>query len=441
MKFSHLKHICTHIQKFKNIYSIYRSSDNTLAITFDSNETLYFNMQRGNSYIFKNNHIQRNKVYQAPFDVVLHKRFNRSQIESIQLHNNDKILRFYTTQKSSYKSEKTILQFEFTGKYTNIIILDEDENILEALRHIDADVSTRVVKVGVKLTDVPPPTFTPKEYVIENIEEYLYEADRVEKNAKLTSQKKQKISLLNKKLLKLEKKYNALENIEELEIQIENDQLFGNLLLANIHKIKPFMKEVKLDDYEGKEQLIIIPDKADTISKISNYYFKSAKKAKQKIKHLHIEKENLEGKITHLKHFIQIVEEVDELSKLSMLFPAKKVNKKVLRENESYETFFIEGYKVQVGKNEKGNILLLESAKARDIWLHMKDRPSTHVIISTDKQSIPQSVIYSSAKLCVDFSLFEKGNYLVDYTPRREVKIQHGANVLYNKYKTITVTK
>jgi hypothetical protein len=28
---------------------------------------------------------------------------------------------------------------------------------------------------------------------------------------------------------------------------------------------------------------------------------------------------------------------------------------------------------------------------------------------------------------------------LVDYTPRREVTIQSGANVLYNKYKTIEI--
>jgi len=43
--------------------------------------------------------------------------------------------------------------------------------------------------------------------------------------------------------------------------------------------------------------------------------------------------------------------------------------------------------------------------------------------------------------LCVDFSVFEKGSYLVDYTPRREVRIQEGANVLYTKYQTVMVEK
>jgi predicted ribosome quality control (RQC) complex YloA/Tae2 family protein len=69
----------------------------------------------------------------------------------------------------------------------------------------------------------------------------------------------------------------------------------------------------------------------------------------------------------------------------------------------------------------------------------MKDRPSAHVIITTDKQNLPMHIIESAARLCVDFSTTAKDKFLVDYTPRREVTIQHGANVLYNKYKTIEV--
>jgi len=121
-----------------------------------------------------------------------------------------------------------------------------------------------------------------------------------------------------------------------------------------------------------------------------------------------------------------------------MLFP-KQQKSKQKKESDSIETFFIEGYKVQLGKNERGNIELLESAKARDIWLHLKDRPSTHVIIKTDKQNVPQNVLEAAAKLCVEFTTPQKDRFLVDYTQRREVKIQEGANVLYNKYKTIEV--
>ena len=90
-----------------------------------------------------------------------------------------------------------------------------------------------------------------------------------------------------------------------------------------------------------------------------------------------------------------------------------------------------------LGKNEKGNIELLKEAKKRDIWMHIKDIPSCHVIIRTDKKSVPQSVLDFAGKICVEFSVTKKGTYLVDYTQRHNVSIKDGANVTYVDYKTM----
>ena len=129
------------------------------------------------------------------------------------------------------------------------------------------------------------------------------------------------------------------------------------------------------------------------------------------------------------------------VEEIARLFPPKQQSKSKEKQDDSIETFWIEGYKVQLGKNERGNVALLKKARARDIWLHLRDRPSTHVIITTDKQKVPETVLRAAAKLCADFSVMSPGVYEVDYTPRREVKIQDGANVLYNKYETIAVAK
>ena len=114
------------------------------------------------------------------------------------------------------------------------------------------------------------------------------------------------------------------------------------------------------------------------------------------------------------------------------------VKKKNLREGE---LFWVEDYKVLVGRNSNENQKLLEIAKANDLWMHIRDVPSSHVIIRTDKQNLPDSVIQAAAKLCVDFSVKKPGDYEVDYTKRKFVKVQEGSNVLYNKYDTIKVTK
>lgn len=438
MKLSHLKQITAYLKKFTKISAIYRVSDTIIKVAFDRDDELYFEMQRSNSRIFKCASYARSKVYNAPFDVLLAKRFNRANILNVEIFGGDKIVRFKTSVASAYKEETTYLQFEFTGKYTNVIILDEDEVVLEALRHVDLFSSFREVRVGQKLLDVPSAPFEAKEYPIEDVEQFLYDEYAKEMEDKLSSLKKQKISLLNKKLKKLEKLSESLDNEAELEAEAAKYNHFGNLLLANLHNIKPYQRVVELDDYDGKKVTVELHKEFSSVAMMANSLFSRSKKAKQRASHMHIERESLESKIEHMKLFIHTVQEAKDIAKIQLLFP-KNVQAKKIKTNDSIETFWIDGYKVSLGKNERGNVELLQNARAKDIWLHMKERPSAHVIITTDKQNVPESVIKGSARLCVDFTMFEKDRYLVDYTPRREVTIQSGANVLYNKYKTIEI--
>ena len=438
MKLSHLKQITDYLQKFKKISAIYRVSDTILKIAFDKNDELYFNMQRSNSTLFRCSAYPRSKLYNAPFDVVLAKRFNRSNILGVELLNGDKIIRFKTSVASAYKEEITYLQVEFTGKYTNVIILDEQNIVLEALRHVDLFSSFREVRVGQKLLDVPPAPFVAKDYPLDSVEEFLYESYEKEQAQKLSSLKKQKISFLEKKLKKLEKLFNSLDDEETLLREAEISQHHGNLVLSNIYKIKPYTTTLELNDYDGTPVKIELHKAHATVAMMSNALFAKSKKAKQKASHLHIETDSLSSKIEHIKLFIHTVKEANDVAKIALLFPKRVQNKKI-KIDDSIETFLIEGYKVQLGKNEKGNIKLLQNARAKDIWIHMKDRPSTHVLITTDKQNLPIKIIESAGRLCVDFTTTAKDKFLVDYTPRREVTIQHGANVLYNKYKTIEV--
>ncbi|MDD5203145.1 MAG: NFACT family protein [Sulfurimonas sp.] len=426
------------MQKFSKISAIFRVSDTILKVVFDKDDALYFDMQRSNASIFKTQSYPRSKVYNAPFDVVLAKRFNRANILEVGLLNDDKVLRFKTSVASAYKEEMSYLQIEMTGKYTNIIILDEQNIVLEALRHVDLFSSFREVRVGQKLLDIPVAPFEAKEYPLEDVEAFLYEQHAHEQLQKLASAKKQKVAFLQKKLKKLEKLLSGLDDEEALLSEAENAQHQGNLVLANMHTIKPYTRLLKLQDYDGSEVEIELEKSYPSVSQISNALFTKSKKAKQKAQHMHIEKSSLEAKIEHLHLFIHIVQEAKDVAKIELLFPKKIQNKKV-KQNDSIESFLIEGYKVQLGKNENGNIQLLQNAKAKDVWLHLKERPSTHVFITTDKQNVPMSVIEAAARLCVEFTTIQKDRFLVDYTPRREVNIQSGANVLYNKYKTIEI--
>jgi len=438
MKLSHLIQINKYLQNFTKISAIHRVSDSIIKLVFDKSEDIYFNMTRSNSSIFKCEDYPRSKVYNAPFDVILAKRFNRANILGMELLNGDKILRVKTSISSAYKQEITYLQIEFTGKYTNIIILDEQNSVLEALRHVDLFSSFREVRVGQTLLDVPNAPFVAKEYPLESVEEFLYEVYAKEQNSKLQNLQKQKVSQLQKKLKKLEKLYEKLDSVESLGSEAKKFQHYGDLVLLNAREIKPYSTKLSLVDYSGDVFEVSLAKAYSSAYLMSDMFFTKSKKAKQKAKHLYIEEESLSSKIEHLKLFINTVNAAKNVAKIELLFP-KKVQSKKTKQDDSIEIFWIEGYKVQLGKNERGNIKLLESARAKDVWLHLKDQPSTHVIITTDKQNLPMNIIQSAAKLCVEFTTTSEDKFLVDYTPRREVTMQNGANVLYNKYKTIEV--
>ncbi len=438
MKLSHLQQIISYLKNFSKISAVHRVSDTILKVVFDKHDEIYFNMSRSNSSMFKCEEYPRSKVYNAPFDVIIAKKLNRANILSIELLNGDKIIRMKTSISSAYKEEISYIQIEFTGKYTNIIILDEENYVLEALRHVDLFSSFREVRVGQKLLDVPPAPFTPKEYPLDDVEVFLYEVYAKEQNAQLENLKKQRVAQLTKKLKKLEKLYAKLDSQESLEKEATQFEHYGNLVLSNVQTIKPYSRELELMDYDGKMLKVQIGKAYPTAFMISDMFFTKSKKAKQRAKHLYIEEESLRSKIEHTKLFIHTVQTAKDVAKLELLFP-KKVQSKKMKVNDSIEIFWIEGYKVQLGKNEKGNVAVLKNAKAKDVWLHLKEQPSCHVVITTDKQNLPEKILKSAARLCVDFTTTSQDKYLVDYTPRREVTIQSGANVLYNKYKTIEI--
>ncbi|OQX73887.1 MAG: hypothetical protein B6D59_04235 [Campylobacteraceae bacterium 4484_4] len=443
MKRSTLLQIAKHLSRHRKIDAIERVGDTIIKIVFDRGHRYYFDMKRGDAVIFMTERYQKARHYQAPFDIVLSRRFHNAKIEKIEVPEGNRILRIHTISGSRYKAQRTILQLEFTGRNTNAIILDEDEIILEALRHIDAGTSYREIQPGVKLLPLEPRNFKESEPLkIENIESYLHDLYRKRESQRLEQLKLRKIAVVEKKLKKLQEILDGLESEERLLRKSEKYQLEAGLLLSHLHTMQNYQKEVKVTDYENKVLTIVLPSEARTPAEAANLLFRRAKKLKQKAKHTYIERENLEAKITFLARLKKMIEAAKSVDEAELYLPKQpKQQKKRAKEESNIETFFCEGYKISLGKNEKGNIALLKSARKSDIWMHLKDLPSTHVIIRSDKQKVPESVIAFGAKLCVGFSNVAEGSYLVDYTQRRNVKMKHGANVEYVAYQTVTAEK
>lgn len=440
MKYFLLKSICEYLKENAKIIKFIRRIDNnTIIIEFNNKNIIYFDLNKSNSKVFKTKEqITSKKDFNAPFDVVLQKKFTNAKIENIELYNDDKIINIKVSSSSSYKKEISILQLEFTGKYTNIIILDENRVILEALRHIDEYSSFRVVKVGLKLEEIPKKDFIPKIEKIKDIEEYLYQVyEDVEKD-NLENIKNQKIVNVEKNIKKLENILKALPKKEELETESQNTYDKANLILANLHTVKPYQKEIEVENYDGNIVKIEL-EKMDNPSKYTNELFKKAKRLKQKASNISLEEDNLKDKLEFAKKLKLNLQNSNSIDECEFLSPKKERNQTKTKKAQNYESFFYEGYKIMLGTNERENIYLLENSRASDFWFHLKDRPSCHVIVQNNKKELPLNVIEKAASLCAKFSVGTNGVFEVDFTQRRNVKIQHGANVLYNPYSTIAI--
>lgn len=440
MKLYELKAIAKRLNTFTFISRARRIEDNTLEIMFDKSDSYFFNMTRGHSFIYKAPSQRPLQGYNAPFDTLLHSLLSGSKLIGVEVANDDRILRFTIAPKSSYKDKIIYLQLEFTGKNTNAILIDDNEVIIEALRHIDADSSFRVIRPGMELLSIPPYERTEEAKEIADVDAYLEEKYTQIQAKKLLEMKKQKLSVTLKKSQKLAQLLAKLPDEKALGKEEKKYKQYANLILANLYQIKPYDTKLNTYDFEGNEISIKLP-KNIKVNRMSDYFFNLAKRAKNKAKNIHIEKENLESKKAFYDNIYYALEQAKEPYELELLVPKRAKSQRKKEKLKEGELFWIEDYKVLVGRNSNENQKLLAIAKANDLWMHIRDVPSSHVIIRTDKQNLPESVIKAAAKLCVDFSVKNPGDYEVDYTKRKFVKVQEGSNVLYNKYDTIRVTK
>ncbi len=428
MKAFILEKIANRLKNYKLIKKAFRVDENLILLQFDK-DRYYFDLTKGSSDIYINIDYPLSRKFKAPFDIVLERKFTKAKLIDVLVK--ERILTIIVKSANNFKEEIVKLRFEFTGRYTNAIILDEKDIVIESLRHISENQSSRVIKPGIKLIELPSIKIKEKIFEIENLEEYTKENFKKKYEKRLAQKKEAIINKLNKKIQHIQNRLNKLENEKELLEKANSYKKYADIVLANLHKIKPFMKELKTVDFEGNEITIPLPQ-VKNINEIGNYFYNLSKKAKKKALNLHIEKEYLNNQIEFLKNYKNLIAKTTNLSSLNYY----KVSKKEKKE-ENIEEFFIDNYKVLVGKNEKGNIKLLKTSNANDLWLHIKNYPGSHVIIKNNKLSIPFEVIKEAAKLAVAFSNKEEGS--VDYTKRKFVKIKEKANVEYGKYSTIKV--
>ncbi|HED9830395.1 TPA: NFACT family protein [Campylobacter jejuni] len=434
MKYTELLQLQTFFSQFKKIDFIKRINDNILELSFDRKRFI-FDLTRAMSAIYTAKFNAKN--YNAPFDFMLKKYFSNAFIKEVKVLEGNRILCFSVKANKAYKSYESKIYFEFTGKNTNVILTDKKNLIIEALRHIDK--SYRVVKPNVILEPLKPYKMDENFEEIKDFADYFSRKFTSIYESKIKQIKNLKLAQVDKKIQNLQELFSSLDEENSLLLKALEYRKRADVLFANLSILKEYEREFELDDFEGKK----VKFKLDLSPKESaNLFYKNAKKLEQKARNLNLQRENLKEKLDFAYGLKEMLSKAKNEFELEILLPKKSTKKnQENKQDNGIANFYFNEFKICVGKNEKGNENLLKSAKKDDLWLHVRDIPSSHVLIISNKQKISEEVIEFSARLCVNFSGLKKGSYWVDYALKNFVKVQQKAFVKYTNFKSINITK
>lgn len=304
-------------------------------------------------------------------------------INDIELVNNDKVIRITTSATDAYYHRNTFyLYIELINSHANMILTNSENIILGAFYETNLSAPRLIVTNNKyqlpesKTNDIDNPFISLKEY-----------QNYVDKSFKDSIEKRKKelfgpiVKKHEKRVKGLIRKINKIKEERDLAKQSNNYKEYGEIILMNaneIHKGDKEYKTIKLD-----------PTKSPIEN--ANIYFNKYKKSKRALLstaeiliELNKELENEQYQLDILK--LSTEEEINNL------INNKSNNHNNNKNEKAYLPYFIK-YKETIyyyGKNSLENDYLSFKMfkNSSDVtWLHLKDKPSSHLIINKSNPS------------------------------------------------------
>jgi predicted ribosome quality control (RQC) complex YloA/Tae2 family protein len=397
-----------------------------------------------------------------PFVLYLRSHLTGARVQSIALLNQDRVVEL----RFSKPGTEYHLVFELIGTSANLILTDSSSKILAAYYPSAlSESAARTLMPGLayvlpekKNLLISGAVRDPASHAVNggalsaNREAELF-YQHLQEQREIALLRTELSSPIRKALTKIERRVAALSGDLQSADQAEKYRQAGDLVLANLDRLKTGMEQVDLAGYDGVSVAVRLDPKL-TPARNADRFFRKYKKAKaghtiimQRLRHA-------EEEASYLKSLQSSVEQAQDRSDfvdVHSALVAKGYLKSRGREKvpvlpaTPYRTVLFRDWEILVGKGAKGNDhITTKLARPDDLWLHAEGMPGSHVLIKNpEKREIPTEVLVKAAALAAFYSKGKaSGKVSVTYTRAGLVKKPKGAKpglVTLSERKSIVV--
>ena len=364
----------------------------------------------------------------------LRKYLKGAYIVEVEVLNNDRVLKF-TLHKANefYEKETYYLILELIPTISNLILLNEKNEIIFAKHYSDLTAARPIVK-KLKYAQIEKSKELQRgefDYLVyqKDIEEYVFNSlsqKQKEKALPLYNHFKTKIKSLNRKIKVLD---NEVEEAKKKLVYME----YGQTILT-----------IKSDKEELDSFINIINDiydKESTPEENATSLFNRYKKAKRTIENDLREIEIAKNKIQEYQHYLDIFDYLNEDEILSLTYKylpkTPKDKRKVIV--DASEPYYVDVNKIKIGfgKNkEQNNNLTFKKSQKEYTFIHLADYSASHVVIFSDK--VNKDLLLTGLEIAILLSGKMDGDLQV--AKIKDIKKGHKlGEVILNNYQTYTL--
>lgn len=404
--------------------------------------------------------LEKQSIPLSQFGQLLRARLSGAELLAVEKDPVDRLVRLkFQLQDDTGSLGSSTLIVQLTGKAANLLLLNESDEIVEALRPPKGEGQIPGEKYQRPPSqthdhDIESPVMSISESPSAATDKYYEELDA---QLRFKSKANDLRNRLRKLVSQKTKLRNNLQNDLASHGDAEDHKRMGDLLLANVATAVRKGNVARIVDYyaEGAPAIEVEIDETLSLQEEASRRFRQytkAKRAKEEITGrlavLEVEIADLESQQEQLETII-LAHDEDSLANFDKGKATPPRRKSRVREPDRIpgvrQYLSTDGYQVLVGRAARDNDnLTFRVARPYDMWLHAGDYPGSHVIVrNPTRKEIPQRTIIEAAQLAGKFSQASSdAKVVVHYTQRKFLAKPKGAAaglVRMSSFRSITI--